>query len=231
MSKSATHRASYRSWTWGLALGALIYASAGWTAIGRTPGSFSVSQSGEANYTVPLFAPPGTAKMSPKLSLSYGHRAGGSWLGEGWGVSGLSAITRCPKTWAQDGLSREVKLDLTDRYHQSINCGLAGLLPLALSPPLDKPGIVDSIAFQYGRERYRYPSNLPKVAATGGPHCLSLPTVPYNSRPPFVVADVGSDPSQYGNQGLLLNSDGLKQLLFGPLDGPPRNTAQIGQPG
>lgn len=116
MSKSATHRASYRSWTWGLALGALIYASAGWTAIGRTPGSFSVSQSGEANYTVPLFAPPGTAKMSPKLSLSYGHRAGGSWLGEGWGVSGLSAITRCPKTWAQDGLSREVKLDLTDRY-------------------------------------------------------------------------------------------------------------------
>ena len=59
-------------------------------------------------------------------------------------------------------------LDLTERYHQSINCGLAGLLPLALSPPLDKPGIVDSIAFQYGRERYRYPSNLPKVAATGG---------------------------------------------------------------
>lgn len=122
-------------------------------------------------------------------------------------------------------------LDLTERYHQSINCGLAGLLPLALSPPLDKPGIVDSIAFQYGRERYRYPSNLPKVAATGGPHCLSLPTVPYNSRPPFVVADVGSDPSQYGNQGLLLNSDGLKQLLFGPIDGPPRNSAQIGQPG
>ena len=122
-------------------------------------------------------------------------------------------------------------LDLTDRYHQSINCGLAGLLPLALSPPLDKPGIVDSIAFQYGRERYRYPSNLPKVAATGGPHCLSLPTVPYNSRPPFVVADVGSDPTQYGNQGLLLNSDGLKQMLFGPVDGPPRNSAQIGQPG
>jgi phospholipid/cholesterol/gamma-HCH transport system substrate-binding protein len=29
----------------------------------------------------------------------------------------------------------------------------------------------------------------------------------------------------------VLNADGLKQMLFGPLDGPPRNSAQIGQPG
>ena len=45
------------------------------------------------------------------------------------------------------------------------------------------------------------------------------------------MTDTGINPWQYGNQGILLNSDGLKQLLFGPLDGPPRNTAQIGQPG
>ena len=36
---------------------------------------------------------------------------------------------------------------------------------------------------------------------------------------------------QYGNQGILLNSEGLKNWLFGPIDGPPRNTAQIGMPG
>ena len=30
---------------------------------------------------------------------------------------------------------------------------------------------------------------------------------------------------EYGNQGILLNSDALKNCLFGPLDGPPRNTA------
>jgi hypothetical protein len=46
-----------------------------------------------------------------------------------------------------------------------------------------------------------------------------------------LVTDTNSNPWQYGNQGILLNSDGLKQLLFGPLEGPPRNTAQIGQPG
>jgi hypothetical protein len=75
--------------------------------------------------------------------------------------------------------------------------------------------------------------NLPKVAATGGPHCtdIGLPIVPPNWRPPTVVADDGADPTAYGNQGILLNSDALKQWLFGPIPGPPRNTAQIGQPG
>jgi hypothetical protein len=49
--------------------------------------------------------------------------------------------------------------------------------------------------------------------------------------PPFLVTDDGANPWQYGNQGIVLNSDGLKQFLFGPIDGPPRNVAQIGQPG
>jgi virulence factor Mce-like protein len=121
--------------------------------------------------------------------------------------------------------------DLTNQYNQAITCGLAGLIPIAKAPPLDKPGIVDSIGFQWGRERYRYPGNLPKVAATGGTHCLTLPNVPFDSRPPYVITDMGANPAQYGNQGLLVNSDGLKQMLFGPIDGPPRNTAQVGQPG
>ena len=70
------------------------------------------------------------------------------------------------------------------------------------------------------------------MAATGGPQCVAgLPNVPYEARPPFVVADVGWNPGRYGNQGLLVNSDALKNMLFGPLDGPPRNTAQVGQPG
>jgi hypothetical protein len=30
---------------------------------------------------------------------------------------------------------------------------------------------------------------------------------------------------------VLLNSDALKEALFGPIDGPPRNSAQIGMPG
>ena len=86
-----------------------------------------------------------------------------------------------------------------------------------------------------GVERYRYPGDLPKVAAKSGGanYCeeLGLPELPANFVPPFVAGDVGSNPAQYGNQGILLNSDALKNWLFGPIDGPPRNTPQIGQPG
>ncbi|MBB3754458.1 virulence factor Mce-like protein [Mycolicibacterium sp. BK634] len=123
--------------------------------------------------------------------------------------------------------------DLTNRYHEALNCTLAGLVPIALAPPQPDPGAVVSVSFTMGLERYRYPADLPKVAAKGGPHCADqgLPHLAPNTKPPFVVTDVGANPAQYGNQGVLLNSDGLKQILYGPIDGPPRNSAQIGQPG
>ncbi|MDT5016541.1 MAG: phospholipid/cholesterol/gamma-HCH transport system substrate-binding protein [Mycobacterium sp.] len=121
--------------------------------------------------------------------------------------------------------------DLTSRYHDALNCALAGIVPVTKSPPSPEPGVVASVSLLLGQERYRYPGDLPRVAATGGPQCHDLPKLGFGQHPPFVVADVGANPWKYGNQGLLLNADGLKQLLFGPLDGPPRNTAQIGQPG
>jgi hypothetical protein len=105
------------------------------------------------------------------------------------------------------------------------------MLPLAMAPPPPVPGVLLLDSFVLGTERYRYPQNLPKVAARGGPQCVGLPDVGYETRAPFVVSDIDANPAQYGNQGILLNSEGLKQMLFGPLDGPPRNTAQIGQPG
>jgi phospholipid/cholesterol/gamma-HCH transport system substrate-binding protein len=123
--------------------------------------------------------------------------------------------------------------DLLNKYGPGLNCSLGGILDMANTPPLPVPGILISVSFPLAAERYRYPGHLPKVAATGGPHCadMGLPIVPPNFQPPFLVTDVGANPWQYGNQGVLLNSDGLKQLLYGPIDGPPRNSAQIGQPG
>jgi virulence factor Mce-like protein len=121
--------------------------------------------------------------------------------------------------------------DLTNQYNPALTCGIAGLLPLAMGPGLPVPGAVLLQGFFLGRERYRYPDNLPKVAAKGGPQCQDLPNVGYEVRPPYIVTDIGANQAQYGNQGILLNSEGLKQALFGPLGGPPRNTAQVGQPG
>lgn len=121
--------------------------------------------------------------------------------------------------------------DLTNQYNPALTCGLGALLPLANGPGTPMPGATLLQGFFLGRERYRYPGNLPKVAATGGPQCTDLPNVGYEQRPPYVVTDIGANQAQYGNQGILLNSDALKQALFGPLDGPPRNSAQIGMPG
>jgi phospholipid/cholesterol/gamma-HCH transport system substrate-binding protein len=122
--------------------------------------------------------------------------------------------------------------DLTNEYNQALYCGLGGLHTIVSSnAPFEEPGAIILASLVLGRERWRYPSDLPKVAATGGPQCGDLPRVPAETRPPFVVTDVGANPWQYGNQGILLNSDGLKQMLFGPIDGPPRNSTQIGQPG
>lgn len=121
--------------------------------------------------------------------------------------------------------------NLTNEYHQALWCSIAGGAQQVKAPPLADPGIKILFEVEWGAERYRYPSNLPKVAATGGPQCRDLPNVPPDVAPPYLVTDVGSNPWQYGNQQLLINSDALKQLLYGPIDGPPRNSMQIGQPG
>ena len=122
---------------------------------------------------------------------------------------------------------------VASQYWENLRCGLQGLIPFIHTPPPDRPGVDVTANFTLGVERYRYPQDLPKVAAKSGPSCKDqhLPVVPANFRPPFLVTDVGANPWAYGNQGVLLNSDALKKALFGDIDGPPRNSAQIGMPG
>ena len=116
-------------------------------------------------------------------------------------------------------------------YHPALTCGLGSLTLMSNNPPLNVPGVEVLAGFFWGQDRYRYPADLPKVAATGGPQCTDLPKIPYGKAPPFVVTDTGANPWKYGNLGPIVNSDLLKQILFGPIGGPPRNSAQIGQPG
>lgn len=119
------------------------------------------------------------------------------------------------------------------QYSDNLRCGIQGLAPFVKAPPADHPGVVINASFQLGVERYRYPDDLPIVEAKSGSSCKNqmLPVVGNGKRPPFLVTDIGANPWKYGNQGVLLNSDALKQALFGPVQGPPRNSAQIGMPG
>ncbi|GMV31580.1 MAG: hypothetical protein AMXMBFR59_37050 [Rhodanobacteraceae bacterium] len=67
-------------------------------SVGATPGNFRVDEGGSSTYTMPIYVPPGTADFSPKLTLSYQQRGGNGALGVGFGIGGLSSITRCRKT-------------------------------------------------------------------------------------------------------------------------------------
>ncbi|MCI5065507.1 hypothetical protein MRY87_07270 [bacterium] len=86
------------------------------TASGYLPGEFSVNEIGGAVYELPIAMVPGTNGVKPKISLVYGSRGGSTIAGLGWSLSGLSSITRCPTTLAQDGFIDGVDFDGSDRF-------------------------------------------------------------------------------------------------------------------
>jgi len=84
--------------------------------VGITQGGFSVDSTGGANYSIPIIIPPGTAGMAPSLSLSYNSNSENSIVGMGWTLGGLSVISRCPATIAQDGEVNGLDYDNEDRF-------------------------------------------------------------------------------------------------------------------
>ncbi len=86
------------------------------TAVGRTVGSFAVSNSGSATYTVPIVVPSGVSGVQPQLAISYQSGGGNGLLGVGWGLSGFSEIERCRKTLAQDNTNAGVTMTGSDVF-------------------------------------------------------------------------------------------------------------------
>jgi RHS repeat-associated protein len=86
------------------------------SAAGRTPAEFGVSHSGAATYRIPLWTPPGVGEVGLDLALVYASRSGSGSVGVGWSIAGLSTITRCNRTWAQDGAAAGVTNTLADRF-------------------------------------------------------------------------------------------------------------------
>jgi len=85
-------------------------------AAGRSPGVFGVAHSGAATYRIPIWTPPGVGDVQLDLALVYNSRGTNGIAGVGWSISGLSTITRCNRTWAQDGRPGGVTNTLADRY-------------------------------------------------------------------------------------------------------------------
>ncbi|MDP2227877.1 MAG: SpvB/TcaC N-terminal domain-containing protein, partial [Moraxellaceae bacterium] len=90
------------------------------TSNASVPGKFTdftvdAVPSGRLFHSVPVDLPPGIDGFSPQLSLSYENDGPNGLIGHGWRLSGLSSVTRCAKTIAQDGHQARVDYSLSDR--------------------------------------------------------------------------------------------------------------------
>lgn len=79
-------------------------------------GKFEVTSSGAAQFTAPIKVTPGTAGLQPELAFVYNSQRKADWQGPNWTLSGVSMITRCPKTMAQDGVREDYKFLYSDAY-------------------------------------------------------------------------------------------------------------------
>jgi RHS repeat-associated protein len=85
-----------------------------------------VDERGSANYSIPIFVPPGTAGVQPSVALNYSSNADAGPIGKGWSISGVSSIGRCKQTREAgdfivngkpvDGDPLPVSLSATDRF-------------------------------------------------------------------------------------------------------------------
>ncbi len=67
-------------------------------AVGSTAGVFRVDESGQATYSIGIAVPPGTAGVTPTLSLDYSSQGSTGVMGKGWSIGGQSSIERCRKS-------------------------------------------------------------------------------------------------------------------------------------
>ena len=94
--------------------------------VGTLPGALTVGDDGSARYEIPIDVAPGA--QAPSLSLRYSSRSGNGFLGVGWSLSGLSAISRCGSTFGTDGINAAVHNDSRD------NLCLDGIRLLQINP-------------------------------------------------------------------------------------------------
>ncbi len=85
-------------------------------AVGADAGRFEVDNNGHGNWTLPILVPPGIGEMVPKLTVSLSTGDTNGLLGQGGQLSGLSSISRCTKTIAQDNIRKDIELNSDDAF-------------------------------------------------------------------------------------------------------------------
>lgn len=84
---------------------------------GALKGNAGVSASGNAQFSIPITAPPARGGLTPNISLSYSSAKNNGRMGIGWSLSILEdRVERCAQNLAQDGNITAINFSSTDRY-------------------------------------------------------------------------------------------------------------------
>ena len=70
--------------------------------VGTLPGSFNISSTGAAVYSIDLKLPNAIGTMMPKISFVYNSQSSNGIMGWAWGISGLSVVERVGQTEYHD---------------------------------------------------------------------------------------------------------------------------------
>jgi RHS repeat-associated protein len=84
--------------------------------VGSLPARFGVDGNGSATWTLDVEVPPGTAGVAPALQITYDSHRSNGYLGMGFALSGISAITRCGANQRVDAFKAGVAFDERDRF-------------------------------------------------------------------------------------------------------------------
>lgn len=116
-------------------------------AVGGINGTFGVSPTGGATFSIPIEVPLGVGGMQPNLSIVYNSQSGNGIAGWGCNISGLSVITRGPKNIYHDGMAKPLTYMTDDAfyldgkrliYYSSGTAGLEGTVFYPESDPFTK---------------------------------------------------------------------------------------------
>lgn len=166
----------------------------------------TISDGGSPSYVVPIGVPPGIAGTAPQLSLSYS--GGSGFVGNGWSLQGLSAISRCPGSRLTDGTATVVSYGINDKLcldgSRLIQTDASGNL-------LSFPQAADAKGLSSGWREYRTEKDtfvrvraygIANSADTNGPAYFKVWTKAGQ------VYEYGASPSADGNTHALVNAQG-----------------------
>ncbi len=85
--------------------------------VGTPKGSFSVSPTGAAVYSIEIDAPQGIGGLQPKVEICYNSQAEDGYAGIGCGITGISCISHAPKDIYHDNAAGGISYDANDALY------------------------------------------------------------------------------------------------------------------